>query len=172
MDLFIFILVASPFVIFACYMLWVGLSSKSKAQRAKSWPTADGIVLESQVKQEIRHTSQGDRFYYEPHVLYEYEVQGKRIQGKRIHLNYAQGVSEKAAKKMVAQYPVGSRVPIYYNPSHPEEAVLAHVEVSLKLSLGIFIFVMALLSFIFWADYAGGCKAQHAQLLSPHSPSS
>ncbi len=158
MNLLIFILVASPFVIFACYMLWMGLSSKSKVQRAKLWPTVQGLILESQVKQEIRHGSQGDRFYYEPHILYEYQVQGKTIQGKRIHLNYAQSVSEKAAKEIVAQYPVGSHVPIYYNPSHREESVLAHAEVSLKISLGIFIFVILLLSFIFWADYAGGCK--------------
>lgn len=158
MDLFIFILVASPFVVFACYMLWIGLSAKSKAERAKAWPQVEGQVLESKVKQEIRHMVQGDRFYYAPQIVYEYAVAGRRIRGNRIHLNYAEGVSEKSAKETVAQFPAGGRVSVYYNPQNPEEAVIAHAEVSLRLALGIFIFVIVLLSFIFWADYAGGCR--------------
>ncbi len=158
MDLLIFIVIATPFLLFAFYMLWIGLSARWRAEAAKRWPSVRGKILVSQVKQEHKQTGNGYRAYFVPELLYEYSVLGKTYQGKRLNFNIAQGTSEVWAKGIVNRFPVGQEVEVYYNPQNCAETILQHVSVNIRVSLFIFIFVVSLLSFIFLMSYAGGLK--------------
>ncbi len=167
-----FFIIASPFLLFAFYMLWIGISARARAEKAKKWPSVKGRVLVSQVKQEHKQTANGYRAYFVPELLYEYTVGGQTYQGKRIDFQVAQGTSEIWAKGIVQRFAVGQEISVYYNPKNPSEAVLEHVTVSMRVSLFIFIFVIALLSFIFLMSDGGGLKKIDRLLIQKFGPPS
>jgi hypothetical protein len=83
------------------------------------WPSTMGTVNNSYL--ERRHSSEGGSTDY-PVVEYSYQVGGKAYQGMKI----APGpdVGGTGAGKVVARYPAGAQVMVFYNPQNPSDAVL------------------------------------------------
>jgi hypothetical protein len=76
----------------------------------------DGIVLESRVDDRSLETMR-------PVLRYRYIVRGQEYIGSRV--TYAgYGVSKSAMHARIAPYAVGATVPVFYDPHHPERAVL------------------------------------------------
>jgi hypothetical protein len=82
------------------------------------WPSTIGIVTMSRV--ETRSTSDGYTDY--PSVQYAYQVEGQSYQGAKLAPGPEVGGS--GAGKVVAKYPAGTQVMIFYNPQNPSETVL------------------------------------------------
>jgi len=116
---------------FGLAILAIVVSSLREAAAMKHWPVAQGRVLSAKVEEYRQSISRGtggprDRMtLYQPVLLYEYEVAGKRFQGSRIAQSPGlnRGVPE-FAEKLVERYPSGSAVMVRYNPKRPDESVL------------------------------------------------
>ena len=99
-------------VIFGAILWFQSAKKKVTAQ----WPSTSGRVLSAQL---YRPSSSGDISENEPIVSYEYAVDGRTYQCRRIKY----GLTPKAAPAL-AKYKVGSQVAVFYNPANPADAIL------------------------------------------------
>ena len=100
-----------------------------QVREARSWPQAAGKVVTSvaEVREvKVSDDEREDGYRTESrnfaNVTYEYTVAGRKLRGSRISIGEDLGNFEVAEK--LAKYPAGSIVTVYYNPRHPEQAVL------------------------------------------------
>ena len=88
--------------------------------RSKNWPTVPGKVKSSR----ISYNSSTNKTNGTPYVLYTFEVKGKKYQGSVINPGDLTLAGNTAAAKVVARYPAGADVAVYYNPQKPEDHFL------------------------------------------------
>ena len=55
-------------------------------------------------------------------IVYEYSVAGRKLRNNRVSIGEDLGNFQVA--ETIAKYPVGTVVTVYYNPLHPDQAVL------------------------------------------------
>ncbi|KAA0252619.1 MAG: DUF3592 domain-containing protein [Chloroflexi bacterium] len=108
----------SEFVVSAI-LVGIILSSHLGAARAKDWASTTGTVLMSTLQ--ARRSSDGHYVNY-PVVVYQYRVGGMSYESRKITPGLEWGGT--GAGKVVARYPTGSQVTVYYNPANPVEALL------------------------------------------------
>ena len=104
--------------------LWGGFELRDRARGMAAWPSVRGRVTGGAVVANSTFDD-GSPAYY-PVISYQYEVAGKEYQGKRrtlVNVGVG-GVLRGAAQQVVARYPVGSEVTVFYDPEDPGEAVL------------------------------------------------
>lgn len=94
--------------------------TQRKAGAARSWPTAAGTVLESAL--ESRRSSNNRGWVNYPRVIYTYTVSGQSYASSRIAPGMEVGGT--GAPGVIAKYPPGAQVKVYYNPQNPSDAVL------------------------------------------------
>jgi uncharacterized protein DUF3592 len=82
------------------------------------WPSTMGTVVMSTIEQ--RSSEDGYTDY--PVIQYSYQVAGQSYQS----MKRAPGpeVGGTGARKVVANYPAGAQVMVFYNPQNPSDAVL------------------------------------------------
>lgn len=104
---------------FGCLLLWAGGTNFYLGLASMSWPSAEGQVKVSRIDRTIS-TSPG------PVLVYSYQVGDRRYRSSRIQFKSleAQSSSEAAVQALLDQYPVGSRVEVYFDPAKPSRAVL------------------------------------------------
>ena len=83
------------------------------------WPSTMGTVVASRI--EHRHSSDIGTVEY-PSVQYSYQVSGQSYQGTKIAPGMEVGGT--GARKVVARYPAGAQVMVFYNPQNPSDAVI------------------------------------------------
>jgi hypothetical protein len=86
-----------------------------------NWPTAPGRVTVARVEESARTRVDEDTFY-SPWIEFEYTVAsqiytGRQAVGRPSNL-------ESMAKRMLAHYPPGTELVVYYQPERPQEARL------------------------------------------------
>ena len=100
-----------------------------QARAAREWPSTAGKVAVSNA--EVRNVKVMDSDREDGHrfeernfanIVYEYSVAGRKLRNNRVSIGEDRGNFEVA--ETVARYPVGAVVTVYYNPLHPNEAVL------------------------------------------------
>ncbi|CAM3947058.1 DUF3592 domain-containing protein [Roseateles saccharophilus] len=102
-----------------CGLLLVGAAwwSATMNARAADWPDTRGVIVHS----EHRQAPDGDNDSVR--IEYDYQVAGQARRGSKV--GYAGGPSQSADKAaLVARYPVGLEVRVYYDPADPGRAVL------------------------------------------------
>ena len=99
-------------------LLGIIFFTQRKVAEASTWPSALGTVTSSTVERR----SSGDGYSYYPVVDYIYQVIGQSYQGNRIMPGPEVGGS--GAQNIVARYPAGAQVMVYYDPNKPSESVL------------------------------------------------
>jgi len=117
---------------FGTVVLLIIVAALREAAAMKRWPTAKGRVLSSKVE-EYREIAGAGNYsgsrtrmtLYRPVVLYEYEVDGKRLEGNRITQSSGlnRGIPD-FAEKIVQRYRSGTAVEVRYNPKRPADCVL------------------------------------------------
>lgn len=107
------------FLILNVIFLGILFFMRRKMAAVSQWPSTMGTVTSSYLEQ--RHSSDSGYTNY-PVVEYSYQVGGQSHQGMKI----APGpeVGGTGAGKVVARYPAGAQVMVFYNPQNPSEAVL------------------------------------------------
>ena len=100
-----------------------------QAREARSWPQVPGKVVTSVAEvREVRVSDdeREDGYRMESrnfaNVTYEFSVAGRKLSCNRISIGEDLGNFQVAEK--LAKYPAGSIVTVYYNPRHPDQAVL------------------------------------------------
>ena len=124
-----------PWFVYALLLAPLGLilaaaTYKSlQVRAAREWPSAAGKVVVS--KAEVRKVKVIDGDRAEGHrfeernfadIVYEYSVAGRKLRNNRVSIGEDLGNFQVA--ETIAKYPVGAIVTVYYNPLHPDQAVL------------------------------------------------
>ncbi len=91
---------------------------RRKMAEVSQWPSTMGVVQMSTIEQ--RSSEDGHTDY--PVVQYSYQIGGQIYQSMKL----APGpeVGGTGARKVVAKYPAGAQVMVFYNPQKPSDAVL------------------------------------------------
>jgi hypothetical protein len=113
-------------------LLVKALRDRIKTNRAQSWPTAEGKVLESK----LREVRDDDSRTWGVHIVYEYCVNGETYRSDVWRLEAGSSSFTGNAEKVIARYPAGSTVPVFYNPDAPQDALLEPGKMSWWLFLG------------------------------------
>jgi hypothetical protein len=123
--------------------------SLAQLREAEGWPAIQGTVVESWVRRSETTDSDGSTTYhYYPEIHYRYQLIGSEYQGNRISFGLKRGLNRPAAEKVVAKYPVGANVMIYYQPDKPDNAILERSVSRAPLVMGIG-FILAGIFFYF-----------------------
>lgn len=100
-----------------------------QVRAARAWPSVAGKVVVSKTdvrKVKVMDSSRAEGHRFEErnfaNIVYEYLVAGKKLRNNRVSIGEDLGNFEVA--ETIAKYPVGAVVTVYYNPRHPNEAVL------------------------------------------------
>jgi hypothetical protein len=101
-------------------LLIKGTRDLIKTWRARYWPTAQGKVLDSRLR-EVRD-SEGKT--WEVYILYEYWANGETYRSNVWRMEAGSSSFTGSAQKAIARYPIGSTVMVYYNPDSPRDAML------------------------------------------------
>lgn len=118
-----------PLLIFG--LLWCGflavvdtfaLRGFIQQMRATGFPTTSGVVSESQVK--ITRGSKGKRTH-RAEIAYSYAANDREWTSNRVGYSVGTfGDGSSHARQLVAAFPVGKEVTVYYDPASPGEAML------------------------------------------------
>ena len=91
------------------------------AYESKSWPTTVGTITKSAVDSWIKDGNS----QYEAQVNYSYKVEGEMYNSSKIITSGSySGSSMTKAKEIVAEYPLGKVVDVFYDPEVPDSAAL------------------------------------------------
>jgi hypothetical protein len=99
---------------------------KIKVKKSMSWPSTQGEVIQSEV---VLTGGGGVNINSSPGhsaiIQYQYHVRDRRYQSDNFLIggNVSSGNKEKEENK-VRQYPVGTKVEVFYNPENPEDVCL------------------------------------------------
>lgn len=135
-------------IILNAVFLGVIFFMRRKMAAVSQWPSTMGTVMMSTIEQ--RSSSEGGYTDY-PVVQYSYQVSGQSYQSYKL----APGpeVGGTGTRKVVARYPAGAQVMVFYNPQNPSDAVLerkAPAQWLMWLILGIFDCILCGLVPILW----------------------
>jgi hypothetical protein len=108
------------FVLFILNVIFLAVIyfMRKKMAEVSQWPSVMGVVQMSTV--ERRSSEDGYTDY--PVVQYSYQVNGQPYQNSKLAPGPEVGGS--GARKVVAKYPAGAQVMVFYNPQNPSDAVL------------------------------------------------
>jgi hypothetical protein len=122
---FVYLMLLAPLGL----LLVVAAYKTLQVRAAREWPSAAGKVVVS--KAEVRKVKVIDGDREEGHrfeernfadIVYEYSVAGRKLRCNRVSIGEDLGNFQVA--ETIAKYPVGAVVTVYYNPRHPDQAVL------------------------------------------------
>jgi hypothetical protein len=97
-----------------------GWTILQNAQASANWPSVQGQVTSS----EVERSTDSEGTSYLPQVDYAYTVNDVRYSGERVNFGQNSYSSRRGAEEVVARYPAGQTVAVYYDPVEPESAVL------------------------------------------------
>lgn len=127
--------------------VWWGLGLLDRAERSTNWPTVDGVVTSSEVRSSV---TKGKRKYWAA-VSYQFNVEGHQHRGSTISFGDYRSSSRHEFEAVVARYPVGKQVSVYYDPAAPDSNVLepgVTLGARVPLIIGL---VFAVLGVVFFA---------------------
>jgi Protein of unknown function (DUF3592) len=95
------------------------IGSVWKTRQARSWPVANGIITHSRLYVDPDRSEGGTR----AEIAYSFVVGGRQFESKQVTLAPTyQSDAYKAS--LLARFPLGSAVPVRYNPSNCKQSVL------------------------------------------------
>jgi hypothetical protein len=111
-----------PFLVVGVAQLVWCISESQQAIASSQWPTTEGQIIAALVVES--HEGRGTA--YLPRVTYSYAVDGTSYTGTEIYFGTTGGVGElpHQAERTIQQFPVRSRVAVYYQPERPDHSVL------------------------------------------------
>jgi hypothetical protein len=111
-----------------CLLIFAGfvfdvLRLRRRMEASKAWVKVDGAIISSETKIPPSHVFD-DQDDIDPIIRYRYQVGGQTHESDCVKFGGQPSVSRALAETLVARYPPGARVDIYYNPLDPTNAVL------------------------------------------------
>jgi hypothetical protein len=107
------------FVLVGALLLYYGAKRVLTAIESDGWPHTSAVVTSSSVKMYISGAARG-RTQHQAEIYYEFFVQ------KRRYIGYHQYESPDAGRvaNVIAQYPKGRQITVYYRPDSPGVCLL------------------------------------------------
>jgi len=100
-------------------------TAQSYADRVAQWPSVNGKIVTSYTSKVTSAYKYGFRTTVFADIEYAYSVNGENYQGEHLRvLPMLHMKSDGTPEELVARYPVGRSVQVYYDPSDPSAAVL------------------------------------------------
>ncbi|WLI91137.1 DUF3592 domain-containing protein [Massilia sp. R2A-15] len=117
------------------------------ANAAGSWPTVEGIVIESEP---VRGCGKGSSYY--PVVKYSYVIDGTTFRGDRVAYGNGCG-SYSGARSVTKNFQLGAAVTVHVNPSDSTDSVLTAPGVLPDTWVGVLLAIagVAFSSWFIWA---------------------
>ncbi len=124
-----------PWIVYAIPLAFIALIAGAalykylQVRQASDWPSVMGKVVVS--KSEVRKvktfddnaaSGRGEEERNFAKIVYEYAVDGEKLRCDRVSIGEDLGNFEVA--ETIAKYPVGAVVTVYFDPRHPDRAVL------------------------------------------------
>lgn len=144
-------------IISLCVAVVVAMIGVGVFLKSRNWSSSEGLVLQSELDETYFSPNSARGQYgslrdYKVTLQYEYRVDGQRYVGSDIYAALPNVFSDKsAAEQMLSEYPAGSAVIVYYNPSDPRQAALVT-----SASVNVKGLVVLVLLFLFVAAFVGG----------------
>ena len=115
-------ILAIVLIIIGIGLTFIGIYSIVESSKSKRWPSTAGVISKSEVKE----TRWGEVVEYSTDIEYTYTVADKHYLASRITWapENLEGIRKQEADKMVADYPEGKAVEVFYDPKEPTIAVL------------------------------------------------
>jgi hypothetical protein len=123
-----FIILSSAFYAFWC--AWFAVV-------ARRWPYVVGKLLLAGV-----YEKSGIPPAYEPHVRYQYNVNGVGYEGTRLRFGGANPFSRTLASAEIPAYPASGEIRVYYDPRKPERACLVPGPNDGTFALPVLLFIL------------------------------
>jgi len=129
-DAAVLVAAASPptfvgfiFIVIAALVVFLAHRTRRQAHDSQTWPMIPGHVVKSWVGTRRR---QKGRAHYYVGVEYTYRVADKDYTSNRVRFGGSPMFQSRSSAESAAQtrYPAGMNLNVYYNPQHPEKAVL------------------------------------------------
>jgi hypothetical protein len=115
--LVVFLLLDMPLIFGLLYYL-----AQRRARAAENWIMTLGEIVTSEIQE--RKTSRNKRTTV-AHIVYQYEVMNQTYRSDRLNFKLGRTTGfTSLLEEQIAQYPMGKRVEVYYNPDDPSDAVL------------------------------------------------
>lgn len=139
-----------------------GKQDQTLVQASQTWQTTHGKIISSQVGTSARSMDRRSPPKYYPELTYEYVVDEHTYRGERRGIGGEIGLAENAARDIVARYPAGAAVTVYYDPAQPSEALLERAVTGLQTKhilvpflIGAAILAAGLLFVVWWMSERG-----------------
>lgn len=135
------------FLVLGVIWIPIAISAYVKVTASTNWPNVMGTITQSDIEKSlVRVKFQGMKESYKARVKYSYSVESRTYFGDKVALYTANASTDPAlANGLVAKYPVGKSVQIYYDPREPSVAVLE----TGSTGDNVFFFVLALVCLAF-----------------------
>lgn len=105
-------------------LLFVGRSILL-GRRSRSWPTVVGTILGSSLQVNQSTDDNGSTTTtYGVALRFKYSVSGQEYQGARRTFTDVSTSSRRRAEQILARYPQGGSVTVYYDPDNPSSCAL------------------------------------------------
>jgi hypothetical protein len=112
-----------PFIFMGAWLIHEGYQTYCQAKESPSWQTTRGVVQRSFVDRREEGFMETDISYHAM-VTYRYQVDGREFTGERIYLGDSVYLRPEKPGKLVATYPKGAAVTVYYKRENPKESLL------------------------------------------------
>ncbi len=87
------------------------------------WPSTEGLITHSNLETRQRKVGTSRKMQHTVEINYEYVVDGDLYRNDTAQFNQ-NNLSTIEKQRLIARYPEGRQVEVFYNPSDPDESVL------------------------------------------------
>ena len=106
-------------------MTGYGIAFGSEARAMQRWPQVEGTIRRSEVEEYYDHSGDDHgQTLYRPAITYDFVVGDRHYRGERIEVAVTGTSFRSHAESIIARYPSGKRVVVYYDPANPRECLL------------------------------------------------
>jgi hypothetical protein len=122
-----FIFKAAPFLIAAVILLVLARAARLAwlSGESRTWPSVRGKMRVARITGGHDYDEDGRRLeYFDVEVEYEYRVRGQVYLGRQYSFGQERFSTYDGAMKALHGIAAGREVPVYYDPSQPQRAVL------------------------------------------------
>ncbi len=141
-------------VVGAIFLIY-GIIELDRASAMRDWPAIQGEVYSARVVEEL-DTGVDDSTWrvYRPEIRYSFILDGTEYAGARRSLGEPAASWRSHAETVVARYPVGQAVTVYYNPENPRDSIIERQTAKGWATFFIVIGVVVGIGGGFWAWYS------------------
>lgn len=132
--------IGALFIVVGLLAAVVGLINARQLQETADWPQAEGAVTSAEIV-EVERRGRSITFIDSPRITYSYWVDGDLFFNDVVVLDRLPDKADSdPGRRILATYPEGAPVRVYYNPADPQESFLEREPRNWPLQSGAILF--------------------------------